>query len=184
MPAPPSRPASRRPASLTALVGKPLTELERLFIAETLRLTAGNREEAAKMLGIGERTLYRKIKEYRAVNIPVQRRKQVYRVREHVYLPKAYLAYMQSGRPVEGELSVDPGRFQLWPVDQLDELNQGYRVAECLPGFRGFGSNGGGEFLAFDSENRVVMVPFIPMDEKGAQLVAESWADFEATILA
>jgi len=27
-------------------------------------LTAGNREEAAKMLGIGERTLYRKIKEF------------------------------------------------------------------------------------------------------------------------
>jgi two-component system response regulator HydG len=51
-------------ASLMALVGKPLTELEKLFIVETLRLTAGNREEAAKMLGMGERTLYRKIKEY------------------------------------------------------------------------------------------------------------------------
>ncbi len=51
-------------ASLTALVGKPLTEIERLFVGETLRLTAGNREEAAKMLGIGERTLYRKIKEF------------------------------------------------------------------------------------------------------------------------
>jgi two-component system response regulator HydG len=51
-------------ASLTALVGKPLTEIERLFVIETLRLTAGNREEAASMLGIGERTLYRKIKEY------------------------------------------------------------------------------------------------------------------------
>lgn len=51
-------------APLTALVGKPLTEIERLFVTETLRLTAGNREEAAKMLGIGERTLYRKIKEY------------------------------------------------------------------------------------------------------------------------
>jgi len=35
-----------------------------LFVAETLCLTAGNREEAAKMLGIGERTLYRKIKEF------------------------------------------------------------------------------------------------------------------------
>ena len=57
----PGEPAT---ASLTALVGKPLTELERAFLAETLRLTAGNREEAAKMLGIGERTLYRKIKEY------------------------------------------------------------------------------------------------------------------------
>ena len=51
-------------ASFASLVGRPLEELERLFIAETLRFTAGNREEAAKMLGIGERTLYRKIKEY------------------------------------------------------------------------------------------------------------------------
>jgi two-component system, NtrC family, response regulator HydG len=61
----PSEPAGEpSSSSLTALVGRPLTELEKLFIAETLRLTAGNREEAAKMLGIGERTLYRKIKEY------------------------------------------------------------------------------------------------------------------------
>ena len=51
-------------ASLAALVGKPLAEVERLFVTETLRLAAGNREEAAKMLGIGERTLYRKIREY------------------------------------------------------------------------------------------------------------------------
>lgn len=52
------------PGSLASLAGKPLTEVERLCIAETLRLTGGNREEAASMLGIGERTLYRKIKEY------------------------------------------------------------------------------------------------------------------------
>jgi two-component system response regulator HydG len=49
---------------LNDLVGKSLSELESLFIAETLKVTAGNREEAAEMLGIGERTLYRKIKEY------------------------------------------------------------------------------------------------------------------------
>jgi two-component system, NtrC family, response regulator HydG len=49
---------------LAALVGRPLEEIERLFITETLRLTGGNREQAAEMLGIGERTLYRKIKEY------------------------------------------------------------------------------------------------------------------------
>jgi len=46
------------------LVGKPLVEVEAHYIRETLHLTGGNREEAAKMLGIGERTLYRKIKEY------------------------------------------------------------------------------------------------------------------------
>ncbi len=49
-------------ASLAVLVGKPLEEIERLFITETLRATGGNREDAAEMLGIGERTLYRKIK--------------------------------------------------------------------------------------------------------------------------
>lgn len=56
--------AAEQPVSLANLVGKPLEELERMFIAETLRSTGGNREEAARLLGIGERTLYRKIKEY------------------------------------------------------------------------------------------------------------------------
>jgi two-component system response regulator HydG len=49
---------------LSDLVGKPLAEIEGLFIGETLKATGGNREEAAGLLGIGERTLYRKIKEY------------------------------------------------------------------------------------------------------------------------
>ncbi len=53
-----------RGSNLGSLVGKPLSEIERLFITETLEQTGGNREAAAEMLGIGERTLYRKIKEY------------------------------------------------------------------------------------------------------------------------
>ncbi len=57
-------PSESPTASLASLVGRPLEEIERLFIAETLRVTGGNREQAARMLGIGERTLYRKIKEY------------------------------------------------------------------------------------------------------------------------
>jgi len=51
-------------SGLQSLVGKPLNEVERIFITETLKLTGGNREQAASLLGIGERTLYRKIKEY------------------------------------------------------------------------------------------------------------------------
>jgi two-component system, NtrC family, response regulator HydG len=49
---------------VNGLVGRSMSEIERYFITETLKLTGGNREEAASMLGIGERTLYRKIKEY------------------------------------------------------------------------------------------------------------------------
>ena len=48
----------------TNLAGVTLNELEKQAIAETLAKTEGNREQAAKILGIGERTLYRKIKEY------------------------------------------------------------------------------------------------------------------------
>jgi two-component system response regulator HydG len=51
-------------AGVATLVGRPLEEVERILITETLKLTGGNREQAAEMLGIGERTLYRKIKEY------------------------------------------------------------------------------------------------------------------------
>lgn len=52
-------------AGPAALVGRPLAEVERWFIEQTLELTGGNREEAAKRLGIGERTLYRVIQEWK-----------------------------------------------------------------------------------------------------------------------
>jgi len=52
---------SQQPANLGAVS---LNELEKQAIEETLAKTKGNREKAAKILGIGERTLYRKIKEY------------------------------------------------------------------------------------------------------------------------
>ncbi len=47
-----------------ALIGRPLTDVEKYYIQRALELTDGKREEAAALLGIGERTLYRKIKEY------------------------------------------------------------------------------------------------------------------------
>jgi len=54
-------------ASETANVntaGMSLDQLEKQAIRDALRIHHGNREQAAKMLGIGERTLYRKLKEY------------------------------------------------------------------------------------------------------------------------
>jgi two-component system response regulator HydG len=48
-----------------ALTGQTLEEIEKWAILETLKLTADNREEAAKILGIGARTLYRKLDKYR-----------------------------------------------------------------------------------------------------------------------
>jgi two-component system, NtrC family, response regulator HydG len=47
------------------LIGKSMDEIERWAIEETLKITAGNRDEAAKVLGIGARTLYRKLDKYK-----------------------------------------------------------------------------------------------------------------------
>ena len=47
-----------------SLAGTTLEQIEKRAIRETLRLTGGNREQAAQMLGLGERTLYRKLKDY------------------------------------------------------------------------------------------------------------------------
>jgi two-component system response regulator HydG len=46
------------------LVGISIEQAEKELIRNTLKMVNGNREQAAKILGIGERTLYRKIKEY------------------------------------------------------------------------------------------------------------------------
>jgi len=45
-------------------VGNTLAEAEKELILETLRKAGGNKTQAAKMLGIGVRTLYRKLEEY------------------------------------------------------------------------------------------------------------------------
>ncbi len=58
--------AAAAPASgADQLVGRPLTEVERFYIEKALELTGGNREEASRRLGIGERTLYRIMQEWK-----------------------------------------------------------------------------------------------------------------------
>ncbi|MCA9104170.1 MAG: sigma-54 dependent transcriptional regulator [Pirellulaceae bacterium] len=58
---PPAPPTSAGPGWL---VGSTLREIERWAIEETLKITTGNREETARILGISERNLYRKLNEY------------------------------------------------------------------------------------------------------------------------
>ncbi len=69
-PAPGSRlqdPLDSRPEPEQPVIYKPgmsMTDVERAAIDAALRETHGNRRKAAETLGIGERTLYRKLKEY------------------------------------------------------------------------------------------------------------------------
>jgi len=67
----PAASGSEAPGSAAAMVGRRMEEIEREVILRTLDLTAGNRTQAAEMLGIGLRTLQRKIKQYREEGFPV-----------------------------------------------------------------------------------------------------------------
>jgi DNA-binding NtrC family response regulator len=50
--------------------GMTMAEIERAAIEAALRERRGNRRKAAEMLGIGERTLYRKLQEYHILDMP------------------------------------------------------------------------------------------------------------------
>ena len=58
------RPGDGAPAAAGLAPGMSLQDAERVLIQRTLDETNGNRQKTADMLGIGERTLYRKIKQY------------------------------------------------------------------------------------------------------------------------
>ena len=55
------------PSVVTIRPGMTMAQIERAAIENALRETRGNRRKAAELLGIGERTLYRKLREYQLV---------------------------------------------------------------------------------------------------------------------
>ncbi|MCC9603209.1 sigma-54 dependent transcriptional regulator [Stieleria sp. JC731] len=57
-------------AADSGLIGQPLSVIEKWAIEKTLQLTNDNREEAAKILGIGARTLYRRLDQYKKEGDP------------------------------------------------------------------------------------------------------------------
>jgi DNA-binding NtrC family response regulator len=59
---PPQR--DEQPALVTITPGMTMAEIEKTAITSALAATKGNRRKAAEMLGIGERTMYRKLRDY------------------------------------------------------------------------------------------------------------------------
>jgi len=97
-------------------------------------------------------------------------------------LPKDYLSYIEAGGSDSGFTDGDPGYFQLWSPQEVEELNRDYRAQEFAPGFIGFGSDGGGEMLAFDMAGAVYMIPFIGDGIKDAKKIAGNWSEIVSRI--
>lgn len=74
--------------------------------------------------------------------------------------PADYLDFMALHNGAEGDMI--ESWLQLWPIEQLLSINEGYAVAEYLPEIILIGSNGGGE--AFGIRKRggtFIQVPFL-----------------------
>lgn len=101
-------------------------------------------------------------------------------------LPQDYLAFPRFSNGGEGHINVEPGWFQIWPAGEVLEANRDLELEEELPGFFGFGGNGGGELLAFDMRGPqpwpVVMIPYTPLEAEFVIKIGDDFLAFADTM--
>jgi hypothetical protein len=109
----------------------------------------------------------------------------VWTVEDHVGIrfPIEYVDFLKFANGGEGFIGEAYARF--WRVEELNEMNLGYQVAEFAPGLFLFGSDGGGEAYAFDTGfggMAICSVPFIPLDIKLAIPLGSNFNEFLETL--
>ncbi len=95
-------------------------------------------------------------------------------------LPDDYVNFMQGANGGEGSVGGD-SFVMLWQLEELEEFNRDYEVADYCNGILLFGSSGGGEAFGFDTRHSqwtVVQVPFVGMGESTIKKVGNSFTDF------
>ena len=69
--------------------------------------------------------------------------------------------------------------YTLWKPGEIEKLNLAYKTEEFIPGFIGFGTDGGDELLSVNlKDGKVYSVPFIPMEIKEAVEIARDVNEF------
>ena len=99
-----------------------------------------------------------------------------------IALPNDYVAYIEADGISERLTDGLPGYFALWPRDEIESSNKAYEVPIYAPGFLGFGTDGGGELLAFDASGAVFMLPLVGMEPRYANRIADSWNEVSLRI--
>lgn len=94
-------------------------------------------------------------------------------------LPQDYVQYAINYE--EHELEIEEHIIILWDIEELLEINSDYQVQIYCPEIFLFGSNGGGEGIAFDFQKtappRIVLVPLIGMSRDNLIVIGNSFHD-------
>ena len=91
----------------------------------------------------------------------------IFKINE-VVLPEQYVEFMKKHNGGEGDIGET--WFVLYPLEDLQELNDAYEIEIFLPGHIIIGSNGGGELYGIDNTGNYFNVPMI-MDENDITLL-------------
>lgn len=75
----------------------------------------------------------------------------------NVTLPKQYLEFMKRHNGGEGDIG--ESWFVLYRLEELQEINDDYEIAEYLPDHIIIGSNGAGELYGIDIDGNYFNVP-------------------------
>lgn len=102
-----------------------------------------------------------------------------------IRLPTDYLAYMQHREPWEGftQEGSEPGYVVLWSLAQIGEFNVDVEIEKYAPEFIGFGGNGGGDLLAFNSDGAVFLLPMIGLAPDEAVRIANTFNELVARLV-
>ncbi len=74
-------------------------------------------------------------------------------------LPKEYVDFMKLHNGGEGDIG--NAYLVLFPLEELQEINEDYAIEEELPGHIIIGNNGSGELYGINSNGEYFNVPFI-----------------------
>ena len=85
-----------------------------------------------------------------------------------VVLPKDYVEFMKKHNGGEGDIGET--WLILYPLEELQEINDDYEIEQFLPNHIIVGSNGGGELYGIDSKGNYFNVPVL-MDENDIALL-------------
>lgn len=86
----------------------------------------------------------------------------------NVILPEQYIEFMRKHNGGEGDIGET--WFILFPLEELQEINDDYEIEEFLPGHIIIGSNGGGELYGIDKDGNYFNVPAL-IDEDDVSLL-------------
>ncbi len=100
-------------------------------------------------------------------------------------LASEYFAFLARNGGAESELAIDPGWIHVWEADYALTGSSEYGLADFLPGYFAFGSNGAGELFVIQrgAENPpVFMVPAGDLNAGSLAQVADNFAVLEAAM--